>query len=108
MNNIPLNIPINLDNQNNENNQNIPVNIINSLPSVMINNSLLPNNNFSFQYNNLIDNTNIINQLLGQVINIPQVNQNQEDINVTMDKEDIDNLIILKYNDMEPVSVQFV
>ena len=98
LNDIPLNIPVNLDNQNQ------PVSIINSLPSVMINNNLLSNNNFSFQYNNLIDNTNIINQLLGQVINIPQVNQNQEDINVTMDKEDIDNLTILKYNDIEPVS----
>ena len=54
-----------------------------------------------FEYSNLIDNNNLLGQLMNQIINTTNVNQPQEDINVTMDKEDINNLEILRYNEEE-------
>jgi hypothetical protein len=54
-----------------------------------------------FEYSNLVDNNNLLGQLMNQIINTTNVNQPQEDINVTMDKEDINNLEILRYNEEE-------
>ena len=64
-----------------------------------INNNL--ETNVIFEYNNLVNNNNLLGQLMNQIINTTNVNQPHEDINVTMDKEDINNLEILRYNEEE-------
>ena len=95
-----LNLPHNINNSSViENNENLHYNIFGTMPYFLINNNLNAENNnqITFEYNNLLDNTNMINQIMGQIINIPNQN-NQEDINITMDKNDIDNLKILKYS----------
>ena len=104
--NLPnLEIPINNDNypQTNLNFGMMP-------PTLNINNTEILftpiNNNNSgssivFEYSNLVDNNNLLGQLMNQIINTTNLNQPQEDINVTMDKEDINNLEILRYNEEE-------
>lgn len=81
--------PINISNDNNPNN--------NPLPQ--------ENLNIVFEYNmndNVnINNSNLMSQLFTQIIN----NQNQqEDVNVTLDEKDLKSLKILKYNEDIPSS----
>ena len=97
-----LNLPNNIVNTNDlENNNNIHYNLFGTLPNFVINNNLnqvnQQNNQITFEYNNLLNNTNLISQMMGQIINTTNQN-NQEDVNITMDKNDIDNLKILRYS----------
>lgn len=104
-----LNLPNNINNINNnseamDNNQNH--NLMQNLPNFTISN--LTNLNIqpvTFEYNNVINSSNLFNQLIGQFMNAGNINNNnQEDVNITMDKNDIDNLIILKYSDDSPTN----
>jgi len=106
LNNEDLNINFSLNLENNinnlsliENNENLNYNLLGTIPNFLISNNLNTENNtqITFEYNTLLNNTNIINQILGQMATTHNQN-NQEDINITMDKNDIDNLKILKYS----------
>lgn len=83
----------------------IPIDLNNTNIGQSLNNAInlnAENSNFVFSFlpnNNLINNTNIVNQILSNMTNIVNnTNNTQEDVNITMDKDDIDNLEILKYS----------
>lgn len=108
------NININNDDINNDNehyqvdymNLTIPIDLNNTNIGQSLNNAInlnAENSNFVFSFlpnnNNLINNTDIVNQILSNMTNIVNnTNNTQEDVNITMDKDDIDNLKIVKYS----------
>ena len=93
-----LTLPVDLNNTNIEQSLNNIINLNTDNSNFVF--SFLPNHN-----NNLINNTNIVNQILGNMTNIVNnTNNTHEDINITMDKEDIDNLKILRYSSDKGIS----